>query len=107
MTRIVIFLSAAFFLGFLSSSCGKKETPREIAESLKTTMNIYLNHDPRIDNSRVKFNVLDVVYFEDRSAYVCEFKVNMKEKTKSRIIDTTGTMGARISKDYKTVSRNR
>src|SRR5579862_7600377 len=82
MARNFRILFTAFFLGFLFYSCKKKETTRDIAESLKTTMNIYLNHDPRIDNSRVKFNVLDVVYFEDRSAYVCEFKVNMKEKTK-------------------------
>lgn len=68
-------------------------------------MDLYLNHQPRIDTSRVKFNVLYVAFFEDKTFYLCNFKVNMKEKRVNQIFDTTGTMSARISKDFKNVSR--
>ena len=68
-------------------------------------MELYLNNQPKIDTARVKFNVLEVAYFEEKARFVCEFKVSMKEKTMNQIKDTTGTMIANISKDFKTVSR--
>lgn len=77
----------------------------DVQESLKSAMDLYLNHQPRIDTSRVKFNVLEVVYFEDKTNYLCNFKVNLKEKRINQLFDTTGNMSARISKDFKTVSR--
>jgi hypothetical protein len=49
--------------------------------------------------------VLEVVYFEDKADYICEFKVNMKEKHDNILKDTTGSMSATISKDFKTVTR--
>ena len=78
---------------------------KDIQESLKTTMEMYLNHGPRIDTSRVKFNVLEVTFFEDTAVYICDFKVHLKEKRIDRVIDTTGSMSARISKDFKIVTR--
>lgn len=77
----------------------------DVQESLKSAMDLYLNHQPRIDTSRVKFNVLEVVYFEDKTNYLCNFKVNMREKRINQLFDTTGSMSARITKDFKTVSR--
>jgi hypothetical protein len=96
----------AVFCGLLLFSCLKKVGKKELEENLKSAMGLYLNHQRHIDTSRVKFQVLDVVYFEDKTEYICRFQVNMKEKTADMIKDTIGTMSAKISKDFKTVSRN-
>ncbi len=102
-------ITRQFFAVLLSviliSSCAKKIDKKDIEESLKTAMDQYLNHQPRMDTSKVKFNVLQVAYFEDKLVYICNFKVNMKAKETNRLVDTTGSMAARISKDFKTVSR--
>ena len=68
-------------------------------------MDLYLNHQPKIDTSRVKFKVLEVSFFEAKLGYICDFKVNMKDRRDSTLIDTTGIMNANISKDFKEVSR--
>jgi hypothetical protein len=86
-------------------SCIKKDSPKQIEENLKTSMELSLNHNPRIDTSRVKFKVLTVTYFEAPKGFICEFKVNMKEKRDGELKDTTGMMSANISKDFKNVTR--
>ncbi len=86
-------------------SCLKKISKKDIEENLKSAMSMALNHRPGLDTSRVKFYVTEVSYFEDKSDYRCQFKVDMKEKTNEQIKDTTGYMNADISKDFKTVSR--
>jgi hypothetical protein len=91
--------------GILFSSCVKKMKKEDVQESLKSAMDLYLNHQPMIDTSGVKFSVLEVIYFEDKSNYICNFKVNMKGKRVNQLFDTTGAMSARISKDFKNVSR--
>jgi hypothetical protein len=83
----------------------KKDSRKETEENLMTTMGLYLNHQAKIDTSRVKFQVLEVAFFEGKMGYICNFKVNMKQKMDSMIKDTTGSMSANISKDFKTVSR--
>lgn len=105
MFKITRQFFVVILLGFLLFSCAKKISKKDVEESLKSSMGLYLNHQPRIDTSRVKFNVLEVIYFEDKTFYLCNFKVNMKEKRVNQIFDTTGTMSARISKDFKNVSR--
>jgi hypothetical protein len=105
MFKITRHYLIAFSIGILFYSCAKKISKTDIEESLKSSMDLYLNHQPRIDTSRVKFNVLQVIYFEDKTFYICNFKVNMKEKRVNQIFDTTGNMSARISKDFKNVSR--
>jgi hypothetical protein len=105
MIKLIRLVFAAILCGIIFSSCVKKISANDVQESLKSAMNLYLNHQPRIDTSHVKFNVLEVVYFEDKTNYLCNFKVNMKEKRINQIFDTTGSMSARISKDFRTVSR--
>jgi hypothetical protein len=85
-------------------SCVKKTNKNEIEESLKTAMwqSLYQQHP---DSSIVKFKVLTVSYFEAKKGYICEFKVNMKQKMPDRLIDTIGYMSANVSKDFTTVSR--
>jgi hypothetical protein len=95
----------AFILGIFLFSCVKKESRKDVEQNLKTAMGLFLNHKPGMDTTRVKFRVLEVVYFEDKLVYICDFKVNMKEKQGDQIKDTTGMMQATVSKDYKTVTR--
>ncbi|GGA92218.1 hypothetical protein GCM10011511_14500 [Puia dinghuensis] len=53
------------------------------------------------DSTRTQFNVEEVVYFEDKDFFDCEFKVRMRTNEK----DTTGEMAATISKDFSQVTR--
>ncbi len=95
---------AIFYMIFLFS-CIKKQSRSELESNLKTAMELYLNHQATIDTARVKFKVLEVSFFEAKMGYICEFKVNMLEKTNSMVKDTTGIMTANVSKDFKEVSR--
>jgi hypothetical protein len=90
---------------FFFVSCIKKDSPKQIQENLKTAMELSLNHNPRIDTAKIKFKVLDVAYYEAKNGYICDFKVNMKEKRDGQLNDTTGMMSANISKDFKDVTR--
>ena len=91
--------------GILFFSCVKKTSKKETEENLKTAMGLYLNHQPRVDTALVKFKVLEVTYFEEKNVYLCEFKVNLKQKVNNQLVDTTGIMSANISKDFRDVSR--
>jgi hypothetical protein len=91
--------------GILFNSCLKKDSRKQTEENLKTAMDLYLNHQPRIDTGRVKFKVLDVTFFEGKLGYICNFKVNMKEKRDGMLMDTVGMMNANVSKDFKDVVR--
>jgi hypothetical protein len=95
----------AVFTGTCLFSCIKKPSRKEIEENLKTAMELNLNHHPGTDTATLKFKVLNVFYYEEKSFYTCEFKVNMKQKTPEILKDTTGTMKAEISKDFQTVTR--
>jgi hypothetical protein len=105
MFKKIRVFSLALFSGLILFSCAKKWSRKDTEEGLKSAMNQYLNHSPKIDTSRVKFNVLDVVFFEEDQYYRCNFQVNMKEKMNDHLLDTTGAMNAKISKDFKTVTR--
>ena len=105
MIKLTSLFLIVIMTGILFSSCAKKMKREDVEESLKSAMDLYLNHQPRIDTSGVKFSVLNVIYFEDKTYYICNFKVNMKGIRTHQLFDTTGAMAARISKDFKTVSR--
>jgi hypothetical protein len=105
MIKLIRFVLAVIFFGIFFTSCVKKMSSEDVKESLKAAMDLYLNHQPRIDTSRVKFRVMEVIYFEDKTNYLCNFKVNMREKRINQLFDTTGNMSARISKDFKDVHR--
>ncbi|HCL84140.1 MAG TPA: hypothetical protein DIC22_09205 [Chitinophagaceae bacterium] len=100
LVLIVLFIGSGLF------SCVKRQGKKELEDNLKAAMGVYLNHRPGIDTSRVQFTVLEVVYYDDKKDYICDFKVHMKEKTPDQIKDTTGTMRARISRDFKDVTRS-
>ena len=86
-------------------SCIKKRNRQELEGDLKTAMELSLNNQPYANNSQAKFNVLEVSFYEGPKAYICEFKVNMKQKMPDRLVDTVGYMKADVSKDFKTVTR--
>jgi hypothetical protein len=105
MNKMIRFIFLAMFSGILFFSCVKKTSKKDTEESLKSAMGQYLNHGPRVDTSRIKFSVLEVAFFEEKMFYVCNFRVNMKQKRDDRLIDTTGSMSANISKDFKDITR--
>ena len=92
----------AIIFSVLIFSCRAKDsTPAGVENDLKTAMQTHLYSAINNDSSNVKYRVLDVTFFEESDRYLCEFKVNMKEK----MFDTTGIMKANISKDFKKVTR--
>ena len=105
MFKKIELVSIALICGFLLFSCVKKAGKKELEDNLKAAMVAHLNHNPQIDTSRVKFYIQEVIFFEEKEDYLCEFKVNMKEKLNTQLKDTTGTMSAKISKDFKIVTR--
>jgi len=90
----IVFLLAGF-------GCKRKLSPSELQGELKKTMLNYLQHQESFDSSRMKFEVLDVIYFEDVKVYDCEFKVRLIQNGH----DTTGMMTGTISKDFSVVHR--
>jgi hypothetical protein len=63
------------------------------------TMKDYLDKDAK---PGVLVTVREVTFDDRKDYYYCEFRVNMRSANK----DTTGTMVALISNDFKTVERN-
>lgn len=92
-----------FCLLLLSTSCKRSLSASEVRKGLSEAMLTYLWTDHNKDTSKVKYEILDVNYFEDKTFYECEYKVHM------HIIptgyDTVGTMTARVSKDFSQVKR--
>ncbi len=90
----------------LSSACKIKDSTQD---ALKDAMLTYLYNQVNNDSSKVKYRIEDVEFFDDKdkSRYVCEFMVNMREfsiEGKARF-DTTGKMKAYISNNFQRVTR--
>jgi len=102
MTAILLLAGVAFACRYSNASA-----QNELKDKLKERMTIFLYKSNKfynnntIDSSIVKFNVLDVTYFENPNNYACEFKVRMRERN----LDTIGIMGASITKDFTKVYR--
>jgi hypothetical protein len=105
MKPIVRLLALVVLTTLCLSSCLKKPSRKTIEENLKTAMAQFLNHPPGVDSPTVQFKVLDVDFYEEKKYYVCEFNVNMKQKTPEKLIDTTGKMTATVSLDFQKVHR--
>jgi len=92
------------FILFLAFGCQRQPATREeVEKDLKTAMQKYLYEQLHNDSTHVKYHVKDVVFFEDKTFYDCEFKVELSDNRVN--FDTTGTMSARISKDFSKVVR--
>ena len=65
-----------FICLFLFTSC-KQPLSKEITEiKLIERMSVYLNNDS-ITKGKIDFSIQSVAYFEEKDAYLCEFKVRM------------------------------
>ncbi|MEA3426132.1 MAG: hypothetical protein U9R46_07780 [Bacteroidota bacterium] len=82
-------------------ACQKKPKPAEVEQRLKKAMTEFLYQSVNNDSSRVRFDVKEVIFFEEAEGYECEFKVNMAQSGK----DTLGVMKAVVTKDFTKVSR--
>jgi hypothetical protein len=99
MKNTALIFSLMALIGF---GCRRHLTHEETVAALNAAMQKFLSSQKKIDTSKVKFNILGVDYFEDTAFYDCRFKVRMTIKDHT---DTTGLMGAKISKDFSDVKR--
>jgi hypothetical protein len=79
------------------SADDKSRKEARLMQAMQTKLYQSVNND----SSTTKYRVLSVTYYEDKTVYLCEFKVRLQNNH----IDTTGIMTADISKDMKIVRR--
>lgn len=94
-----IAISSLIFL--MGISCVKNRNPRQTQDNLEAAMDKYLASEK--DTHEYKFKVLDVLFFEDKKDYKCEYKVRMTTVKTGK--DTVGVMTADVSKDFEKVKR--
>jgi hypothetical protein len=83
----------------LAAGCGEKQLSYEqVEKKLMETMQEYLNEQRE---GKAQFTVKEVIFFPEKSRYLCEFRVNMKTGN----LDTIGVMKANISRNFKDVER--
>ena len=95
--------SIALFFGLcllLSVACRRKLSREETKEQLEKAMSQKLKQRQPPNAPQLRFDVLDVNYFEDTKFYICKFTVKM---TLPDGKDTTGIMAGKVSKDFSTV----
>ena len=88
----------AIILGVAGGCRERQLTYEQVEKKLMKTMNEYLDKQRE---GKAQFTVKEVIFFAEKSRYLCEFKVRMKIGT----VDTIGTMKANISRDFKDVER--
>jgi hypothetical protein len=99
MKSISLLLPAFLLLG---TGCQRKLSATEIKENLEKAMSGYLRKQQRPGAPPLKFEMVDVAYFEDENNYLCDFKVKLYRPDGS---DTTGIIRSKVSKDFSTVSK--
>jgi hypothetical protein len=83
-----------------TTACKRKLSLEETKVNLEKAMTNHLQDEqPGIP---LKFQMVDVDYFEDVNFYECEFKVKLHRADGS---DTTGLIKGRISKDFSRVTK--
>jgi hypothetical protein len=93
------FFSLLLLLSLAVGCNNKPSAEAELENKLKKTMKEYLDGKAKLETVAT---VKDVIYDDRGKYYYCEFHVNLHNANK----DTTGTMVAMISKDFKTVERS-
>lgn len=91
-----------FFL-LLCVACKRAHSGSEVEKELSNAMLNHLWTDHHKDTSNIKFQILEVTYFEDKTFYECVYKVRMHIVPTG--YDTVGIMSARVSKDFSEVKR--
>jgi hypothetical protein len=84
-------------------ACVMSNSEPDVETDLKSAMQKYLYSQVNNDSSNVQYRVQSVIFYNDakNNFYICDFTVYMKVRS----FDTTGTMRATISRDFKTVKR--
>lgn len=102
--RLTIFI---ILLIVFSIACKRKTgyAAADLEQKLKTTLQQYLYTDKNTDSTKVKYDITNLNYFDDsiKDKYICEFTVHMHIFQNN--FDTTGTMKADVSRDFKKVQR--
>jgi len=83
-------------------SCKRKLSPAEVKVNLEKAMANYLKKEQEDLSSTLRFEMVDVDYFEDREFYDCEFKVRLLRDGGK---DTTGVIKSKITKDFSKVTK--
>jgi hypothetical protein len=97
MKRYPLFLA----LCLLSTlACRRKISRDEVKVQLEKAMTRQLEKQQPSGKPHPQFDVLDVVWFEDSTYYLCDFTVKM---TLPNGRDTTGIMKKKISRDFANV----
>jgi hypothetical protein len=91
----------------ITVACKKKFSPQQTQDNLDKAWLTFLKNGPHTDTTRVKFQIIEVAYFQDSTVdtayYLCQFKVRMI--IPSQGIDTVGIMNGTISKDFSIIHR--
>jgi len=90
-----------FLLLLLAFACRKKFTRTEIEEHLKKALIVSLYERVNNDSTQVKYRIQQVIFYQEKDYYDCEFTVKMLLKDH----DTTGIMKAIIPTDFSKVTR--
>jgi hypothetical protein len=106
MKRIDIKIFSRFFfivslITILSAGCEQKVlSGKELEDKLKATMTEHLQKTLRPGTN---FEIMNMTYYPDKikNCFICVFDVRIKSANS----DTTGTMKAFISPDFKKVER--
>jgi hypothetical protein len=83
------------------TACKRRMTTDQVKENLEKTMTDFLENRRPQGAPPLKFQVLDVIYYEDVNQYDCEFKIKLYRPDGT---DTTGMVKGKVSKDFSKVS---
>lgn len=86
----------------IAAACNNTEQKNDPKEQLKAAFVESLYKAVNYDSSKVRYRVDEVIYYEDTKYYDCQFKLTMFRKGYT---DTTGSVWAYVSKDFKEVKR--
>lgn len=94
MFRLPVFLLLVF------AACRHKQmTQDQVKEQLEKAWTRHLQQHKSSNNPQPHFDVEDVIYYEDSTFYLCQFKVKM---TLPGGQDTTGIMQGKVARDFST-----
>jgi hypothetical protein len=97
--RLIRFLLPVFFL--ITTGCQRKLSATEVKNNLEKAMATYLHQQQHADSPLLRFDMIDVAYQESDSSYLCQFTIKLYRPDGS---DTTGIIGARVSKDFSLIT---
>jgi hypothetical protein len=83
------------------TGCQRKLSTKEVKNNLEKAMAAYLHQHELSDMPPLRFDMIDVAYQENDSAYLCRFTIRLHRPDGS---DTTGILGARVTKDFSAIS---